>query len=341
MHPKFTFTLALLLCWSSSVWARPISICIDKECDDAFLIAEVTIIEVGKPETNANKKSVSGLVRVKVTDQPERIYKGFGLLGQTLDLKSWEGGASVSYTEFEANRVSKSSVLIVVRANKEIILLGLPVPAEATTYVLHGWYDWNAVMYFVSDKGKEFGHTTGKEKFDPEGRWCISAREFTTRYPNEGGEFHVLTSLFLAEVPVTLTTEETKKWIAQLDSDDTDIRTKAETELTQKAAFQVATLVEASKTASLEVKARIETVLRANALHHVAFKEAAKLRAGPVNARGKLLAQSYEGLTKQYAAQAPAVIKALKEWAKQAAPPVALAENASDADVVKAWLAVK
>lgn len=338
MYPKFTLTLALLLCWTSNTWARPLSLCIDKECDEAILIAEVTIVEVGKSDPAKRTQVVS--VRVKVTDQPERIFKGFDTLGQTLEFKTCANGPS-SLTEFEANRDSKSSVLIVVRANNEIILLGQPVPADAATYVLHSWYDWNAVIYSVSDKGKDFGHSTGKEKFDFEGLWCISAKEFTTRYPNEGGEFHVLTSLFLTEVPVKLSEEDTKKWIARLDADDTDIRVKAEAELIQNARFQIRTLVDATQTAPLEVKARIESVLRANALYHVAFKEAAKLRDGPVNARGKLLAQSYEGLTKKYSAQAPAVIKALKDWAKQVTPPVALAENASDAEVVKAWLAVK
>lgn len=220
---------------------KPVGIQADAQMDEAVWIAEATILEA------------TDRIRVRITSDPERIFRGFSYLGKTVELSPPGWGPESCRADLAAER---GSVLVVASKNGTIPMIGRLIDGS---YRLSSWCDYNAWWIYCTDKS--FGRSV---KNDGEFMSTIevTAAEMAKRYPGESGSFLTKRDAFLNGAAPELTADELAALIVRLGDDDPVERDAAMGTLTARARWCIADLRKAAETTrDPEVRQRLRLVL--------------------------------------------------------------------------------
>lgn len=203
----------LLVCGISS--AKPKSVRPDLELDSCAWAAEVQVLQVnaGIPIHNQEQTAT-----VRVTDDPERIFRGFELLGDEVTIHLNLGG-EISCGE-HLRRLAKEGgfVLMVVRGPSEVVLVGEPIDDEPEpTYRLQAWYDFNAC--FLIPQNETFGNRVpGEGGFLGRETLNVQVVEVAGRFTRERSGFFREAARILVAPPPKMSAEEFAEVVEQFGS---------------------------------------------------------------------------------------------------------------------------
>lgn len=279
------FGAALLLGLAASAWAKPKGIQIDKVMDDALLIAEVEVVEV-HPAGNLRDAQVSSAATVRVTTDIARVYKGFAWMGRSLQVTSDFGSAQSFAVSMQSARAKKQTFLLVVRKDRSAVLEATHAKNAAgeDVYSFGGWYDWNGVMIYSTDK--TFGERDDNKPFDG---FRLKLDQLRERYAQEAQAFRARGAAWLLVQPGA-PDEALAAAIAKLDSEDFAEREDATKALAARGEAVLPALAAARERAkSQEVRTRLDEVLNANFEASGAYHWAQRVKAEGARAEAALL----------------------------------------------------
>jgi len=220
--------------------AKPLVIDVAMAFDHAMLVAEADVVEVEYGAWMA-WGGQRGRVRVRVTDDPERIYRGIRHLGSEIDLVPPSEGAQ-KWTASLRRTEDRERILVVVNDDREIVLAGERFGAG---YVVRGWCDYSACRLLSSDPefDGEMIELKGSQEMHPAGA-AIAAR-----YEKERRADWARVTLFLAGMPPALTADQVDGLVAELAAPDGGVRARAAHHLATQGHLSVALLRDARRRA--------------------------------------------------------------------------------------------
>lgn len=127
---------AALALAAAPLWAETLVIDVARELRDAWLVAEAEVLEVEDP--TENRKKHPNAARVRVTRDPQRIFRGHEWLGAELDLKVPPDGAGKCTMQLRPGLGDPQSFLLVAGMDKMLLFGGYVGP---TGYRLRAWND--------------------------------------------------------------------------------------------------------------------------------------------------------------------------------------------------------
>jgi len=331
MHRNQSVAALLALCllpWCTAAWAKPKTVWVDQEIDEAEWVAEAEVLEAG-PAGNA---------RVRISSDPEGVFRGFALLGKTVEVSPTGTGSGCSHF-LQGHAGKGNKVLLVVRKGGEIVLGGARTAGEKeAAYNLTSWYDFNAC--FVVSKDKEFGVPIGEDgKPLEKDAWKsaalqVKAATIALRLKKDREQFQAKAALFLLGENSALGQDELNKHLAAFESEAPEDRERAQKALIAGGALAIPYLKKVAHAAKdPEVKARVSAVLSALSEYAAACDVAEQKRKAGVEGEARILADAHPHLT---AKQMEAAVARLKELAASATPKLDC--GAGDAEsVLKAW----
>ncbi|MBE7465540.1 MAG: hypothetical protein HS116_18845 [Planctomycetes bacterium] len=337
---KYLKTVALsvvaVLAWAGAVWAKPLGIVANDVMDRALLIAEVQILEVRIPPATGRGGMLAGdqgLIRLRVTNDPEVVFRGFAMLGQELDLLPAQGGPSGCAGDLRKLADSGERLLVVVTQDRRVILAGQPRDEGGKRiYRLRSWCDYNAWWVWSTDKA--FG-TSVKLENDWGSMLDVGAQEIRTRYLKEHAEFQGLASAFLLNEPALMNAAEFSEQVKRLGSEEPQAREDAQKALLDGSRWSIRDLREAkARSTELEVQSRLNAILAALALHDAAFSSCEAARGKGPEAEAKMLLAAWPALDAAHRERAGA------HWAKLAAlrdPAMNVPAGATPEALMEAW----
>ena len=185
MHRTALFILFAL---AGTASAKPITLRYDRAFDNAWLVAEVEVVKVEFAKWMA-WGGQRGYVRIKVTTDPSRIYRGWKHLGRTYEIKPADFGAQTCTVTLKRHEGSLNRILLVVDAQRVITLGG---ETEGDGYLLRGWCDNNDCRLKAA---KGFGGEVIKRQRDD--RLSIARATLLDRYRTPRREFWARVTRFL------------------------------------------------------------------------------------------------------------------------------------------------
>lgn len=301
-----------LLCLVGTASAKPITIRCERAFDDAWLVAEVEVLEVeiGGWMAWAGQR---GLVRIKVTSDPSRIYRGWQHLGRTFDVRPADFAAQTCTASLMRYRGSLGKVLLVVDGQQVITLGG---PPEGDGYLLRGWCDNNDCHLQASDGFG--GEIVKRQRGD---RLSIPRSTLLDRYRTPRRRFWARVTRFLDGEPPALSRAEILRWIDDLATREPARRQRAQELLAASDPLHVGTLREtADKSDDPEVRRRIARILSGMQIHVEARDVALRLGRSPLAARIFVAREAVEVLTGSALSRARAYLSALEAYAAEDLP---------------------
>lgn len=299
----------LLLLLVGTAGAKPITVECDRAFDDAWLAAEVEIlkVEIGGWMAWAGQR---GLVRVKVTSDPSRIYRGWQYLGRTFDLKPADFAAQTCTANLMRHQGSLGKVLLVVDGQQTIILGG---PPEGDGYLLRGWCD-NNDCHLRAAAGFG-GEVVKRQRGD---RLSIARAALHDRYRTPRRRFWARVTRFLDGEPPALSRAEVMRWIDELTATEPARRQRAHEFLAASGPLHVGTLREAADASDdPEIRRRIARILSGMQVHVEARDVALRLARSPLAARIFVARDGVEVLTGSALRRARAYLRALEAYAAE------------------------
>ncbi len=287
-----------VLAWAGAVWAKPLGIVANEVMDRALLIAEVQILEVRIPPTSgrgAMQAADQGNIRLRVTNHPEGVFRGFAMLGRELQVLPAQGGPSGCAGDLTQLAVSGERLLVVVTQDRRVVLAGKPRDEDGKrTYRLRSWCDYNSWWVWSTDKA--FG-TNVKSDNDWGSVLDVDAQEIQTRFLKEYTEFLGLAARFLLNEPALLSAEDFSKQIKHLSSEEPQTRENAQKALVEHCRWSIRELRDAkARNSDLEAQTRLNAVLVALALHDAAFSTCEAARGKSPDAEARLLLAAWPTL---------------------------------------------
>jgi len=244
-----------LLCGSAlaqpkGVVAIKSTVTVDREFDDALLVAEVTVETVAAD-------GMDGVIRVKVTANPDRIFRGLEHLGRRMNLAAPAGGETRAADYMDAIRKKGKSVLVFVGSKGELIIGGEEVSFDnRRAYKLVGWSDFAFRRLDAVDK------TFGKGEGGIGDTYTLGADEMTKRGAEQRTAFFAKTADLLGDPPALIAADEFARLLGQLASAKGEVREAAQRELASRGKYQIAAIkIAAAKATDAEVRSRLESVL--------------------------------------------------------------------------------
>jgi hypothetical protein len=277
---------ALALCGSArEAGAKPLVLRVDRVLEAAWLVAEVRILEV-RPASWRRFGPDRGLVRVQVTADPRRIYKGFAFLGRTLRLLPSATGPQKCTGDLGVHEGSESTLLLVVGEEHTITLQG---ERRGESYRLRGWYDLNACV-LVGDGGQ-----SGLRITDPSGYagYDVPRTLLTRRHLRRARTFWARVARFLSGEQPAMGEKELRRCLADLSASSRERRDRAQVRLRTAATLRIADLREAAVLAEdPEARRRLARLLESLDEYALAYDAALRLAAGPPDARAHVLREA-------------------------------------------------
>jgi len=260
--------------------AKPMVVQIEHVLDRAWMVAEVQVDEVEVAGWNGIGPS-PGRVRVRVTSDPRRIYKGLAQLGLTLELRPSPAGPQKCTADLNPLAGSGRSILLVVDEQRAIRLQGLPDP-EGTRYRMRGWYDRNAYLLTSSSGriGEEILDRSGYRGLD------VSRRDLADRWRARNRAFWGRVSRYLDAEPPLLGAVRLNRRIRELGAREPSRRAQAAAKLRRLAILNIPALRTAARTAAdPEVRLSLRRLLDHLENYAEAHDVAMRLAAAPAPAR--------------------------------------------------------
>jgi len=304
MRLAILFTLVAL---ASTADAKPITVRYDRAFDTAWLVAEVEVVKVEFAKWMA-WGGHRGYVRIKVTTDPSRIYRGWKHLGRTYEIKPADFGAQTCTVTLKRHEGSLNRILLVVDAQRVITLGG---EAEGDGYLLRGWCDNNDCRLQAADG---FGGEVVKRQRDD--RLSIERATLLDRYRKPRREFWARVTRFLDGERPALGRKDVARWIAELDATQPARRQRAHDFLAAHGHLHIGALREAATASDdPEVRRRLTRILFALQAHVEAYEVATRLSDSPLTARIFVLREGVEVLTGSALSHGQAYLRALEAYA--------------------------
>lgn len=232
--------------------AKPILVRVDDAIAAAGIVAEVQVLAVQPAQ-----RPGGGWIRVRVTDDPRRIFRGARFCGAELTLRPPPSGRVACTRELDLRRRPWDRVLLVVDARHVVRIAAYRVGDD---YVLHGWSDHSLCLMWCSDR--QLGHRLGELRFR------VFRPTLRERYAEEEAAFWALVARHAMRTIRPLPVERLKRLIAYLGAADRGRRDLAHRLLLERGAFSIPALREAkAHTADPEQRRRIRAVLEGLADH--------------------------------------------------------------------------
>jgi hypothetical protein len=304
--PLVPFLLGLL---AGNASAKPITVRYDRAFDNAWLAAEVEIVDV---EVGAwmGFGGQRGRVRVKVTSDPSRIYRGWAHLGRTFDLKPADFAAQTCTASLMRHKGSLSEVLLVVDEQMVITLGG---PAEGNGYLLRGWCDNNDCR-LRADAGFG-GEVVQRQRGD---RLSMARATLLERYRTPRRRFWARVTRFLDGEAPALSRADVMRRVEELAAKEAERRQRAHEFLAAHGALHVGTLREAADASDdPEVRRRILRILSGLQIHVEAREVATRLERSSLAARIFVARDAVEVLTGTALRHARGYLRALEAYAAE------------------------
>jgi hypothetical protein len=306
MHRTALFILFAL---ASTASAKPITVRYDHAFDTAWLAAEVEVVKVEFADWMA-WGGRRGYVRIKVTTDPSRIYRGWKHLGRTYEIKPADFGAQTCTVTLKRHEGSLNRILLVVDAQRVITLGG---EIEGDGYLVRGWCDNNDCRLKAA---KGFGGEVVKRQRDD--RLSIARATLLDRYRTKRREFWARVTRFLDREQPALSRKDVARWIAELDATQPARRRRAHDFLAAHGHLHVGTLREAvAASDDPEVRRRLTRILFALQAYVEAYEVATRLGDSPLTARIFVLREGVEVLTGSALSHARAYLRALEAFAAE------------------------
>ncbi|MHC4549353.1 MAG: hypothetical protein ACYTEZ_11315 [Planctomycetota bacterium] len=300
-------TVGALLLAAGVARAKPVTIHYDRAFDTAWLAAEVEVlaVEVGAWMAWGGPR---GNVRIRVTSDPERIYRGLRHLGRTFELRPSGFSAQSCTRELKRYERSEQRVLLVVDTGRTIVLGG---EAVGDGYLLRGWCDHNSCLLRSSDAAFG-GEILPRERGD---QLSLARSTLIRRYREPRREFCARVTRLLAGERPALSREEVGRWIRDLGARRPERRAAAQRLLRARAHLHVGTLREAARTArDPEVRRRLHHALAGMREQVDAFEVAQRLNRGPLSARLYVAREGVAALNGSALRHAQAYLRALEAF---------------------------
>ncbi|MHC4134911.1 MAG: hypothetical protein ACYS0K_08000 [Planctomycetota bacterium] len=306
MHRAALFILVVL---ASTASAKPVTVQYDRAFDNAWLAAEVEVVavEIGAWMAWGGQR---GRVRVKVTSDPSRIYRGWKHVGRTVELRPADFAAQTCTASLKRHEGSLSKVLLVVDAQRVITLGG---PAEGDGYLLRGWCDNNdCQLRAAAGFG---GEVVKRQRAD---RLSIARATLLDRYRTPRREFWARVTRFLDGERPALNRADLMRWITELAAKEPARRRRAHEFLAARGPLHIGTLREAADGSDdPEVRRRITRILSGMQAHVEAHEVATRLGGSPLAARIFVARDGVEVLTGSALSRARAYLRALEAYAAE------------------------
>jgi len=312
---RFAVATAALLALAPAALAKPLFLLVERELDDAVLIAEARILDVEIADW-LGEGGRRGRLRAQVTADPTRIYRGARYLARQLELHSAPAGPQSCTAELNRIRGSGTTVLLVVDADHVVRLAGTEVE-DKQAYRLRGWCDYNACLLRTDrpDLGEGSGRA-GSNRFD------IAREKLRALYRQECVAFWGTTARFLADETPATDPAEITHYIETLTHGDAARREAAQEQLVQRGVLHVARIREAARTTTdPEARRCLDHVLRRLQASADAHDAAVSLAGAPLAARIHVVQWGLESLDGESAASVRNYLQRLETERGSAAPP--------------------
>lgn len=331
-----SLSVVAVLVWAGVVWAKPLGIVANDVMDRALLIAEVQILDVRIPPATGRGGMLAadqGQIRLRVTNDPEGVFRGFAMLGQELELFPAQGGPSGCAGDLTKLAASGERLLVVVTQDRRVILAGKPRDEDGKrTYRLRSWCDYNAWWVWSTDKA--FG-TSVKLENDWGSMLDVGAQEVRTRYLKEHTEFLGLASAFLLNEPTLMSAAEFSEQVKRLGSEEPQAREDAQKALLEGGRWSIRELRNAKvRSSELEAQTRLNAILAALALYDAAFSSCEAAREKGPEAEARLLLAAWPALDAPHGERAAAHLAKL---AAQRTPALSVPAGATPEALVELW----
>lgn len=308
----------LILCLALLHIEKPVGVQADVLMDQAVWIAEATIVEVEAADWGG-ENGRRGRVRVQVTRDPARVFKGFAQMGRTLDLTPPAWGPQGCTTDLAALVARKETVLVAALKDGTFPFVGQRL--EAGGWRLRSWCDYNAWWIWSTDKN--FGTSV---KLD--GDWGTTLELTGAQIAGRYQGFVMLQTGFLLGTTRPLPEAELAKLMEPLGAEDPAVRDAATKVLIERGAGSIAEFRKAREAArDPEVQARLAGVLEALAEPVAAFDAAATAKKAGPDAEARILVMAHAAPDEELRAK---ILARLTELA-------AAAKLDPAGDAVKAW----
>lgn len=303
--------LVLLGVLASTAGAKSVTCYYDIAFDHAWLVAEVEVVKVefgawmafgGRP----------GSVRIKVTSDPSRIYRGWEHLGRTYEVKPADWGAHSCAATLLRHEGSLRRILLVVDP-RQVIALGGEADGDGEGYLVRGWNDNGDCRLQASSPFD--GEVVTRNRAE---RLSVTRAALLHRYRAPRREFWARVTRFLDREPPALSREDVARWIAELEADQPARRQRAQEFLAANGHLHVGTLREAARTSDdPEVRRRLAQILSGLQAHEEAHDVASRLGDSPLAARIFVAREGSEVLTGSALTRARAYVRALEAYAAE------------------------
>lgn len=301
--------LLLLPVLAGTADAKPITIRYDVAFDNAWLVAEVEVVRVEFADWMA-WGGRRGYVRIKVTSDPSRIYRGWKHLGRTYEVKPADFGAQTCTVTLKRYEGSLTPILLVVDAERVITLGG---EAEGDGYLLRGWCDNNDCRLRAADGFG--GEVVQRRRRD---RLSIARATLLERYRAPRQEFWARVTRFLDGETPALDRKAVARWIAELEAPQPARRRRAQDYLATHGQLHIRTLREAlDASGDPEVRRRLARILSTLQPYAEAYDVATRLRDSPLAAWIFVAREGVEMLTGSALSRARAYLRALEAYAEE------------------------
>ena len=301
--------LLLVAVLGSTAVAKSVVVYYDRAFDNSWLAAEVDVleVEVGAWMTWGGKR---GRVKVRVTSDPSRIYRGWAELGRTLELLPPANAAQTCTAGLRRYEGSEQKVLLVVDSNRVIALGGEPVDDR---YLLRSWCDNTACL--LRPAGVGFGEVVQHQRAD---RLSVTPAVLAQRYEAQRRKFWARVTRFLDKEPPAQTRAAVAGWIRDLSASDPARRERAQNNLRTQAKLHVGTLREAArKERDPEVRRRLLAALASLRNQAGAHEVAERLSNGSFRAQAYVVREGMTRLTGSALTHARAYLKAIEAYVEE------------------------
>lgn len=205
---KRAILLTALLALSTPVAAKPATIWADFEVQRAWLVAEVEVLAITPGRQRGQWQDYD--IRVRVTTRPDRIFCGFELLGQEVQLTATAAGWRSCAQQLGEWRNLKQRPLVIVDNRRQIRMAGLHT---GTAFRLRGFYDFNAI--WIRCRDVTFGTLSARRT-----RIDVKAKRVGAIHRAKGQAFWGKVARFVSKEEPALDKARVAALISELGSDD-------------------------------------------------------------------------------------------------------------------------
>ncbi len=249
---KRAILLTALLAFSTPAAAKPATIWADFEVHRAWLVAEVEVLAITPGRQWGQWQDYD--IRVRVTTRPDRIFCGFELLGQDVQLTATAAGWRSCARQLGEWRNLKQRPLVIVDDRRQIRMAGLHT---GTAFRLRGFYDFNAI--WIRCRDVTFGTLSARRT-----RIDVKASRIGAIHLRKGQAFWGKVARFVSKEASALDTVRVAALVAELGSDDPVRRKSAHHALISGGQLCVAQLTAAeAKLQDPEARRRLRRTLDA------------------------------------------------------------------------------